>query len=314
MKSIKIDTFKMPEEIVIELKDLRNKQHPEFEDYSDINNHIKEAIKQNGLRYYGLSIFEKVYEQNLTVRLGLYQHLYHLLGGAKGVIKFRIKHSISSLSRYKNHNYEALDLLDKDVLLKYKGKVYKGCNGLQRIELIESVSKLCNGLERPKVLEVGCGSGLNIYLLNSLNPEIVIHGFEYTNSRIASAIINLFYSPICKNLFLADICELKIPDDTYDVVYSNHVLEQLGQRNAEKALNEMWRVCKKGIVLSEPSIHGANIYEKWRMKILGYCEDLYTPAKKLPNSKILVYKEDNYRTYPNTSHHLVVEKMKNATQ
>ncbi|WP_017731522.1 class I SAM-dependent methyltransferase [Nafulsella turpanensis] len=199
-------------------------------------------------------------------------------------------------------------MLQKDILLKHNGKVYKGCNGYQRIELIESVNELCRGIEQPKVLEAGCGSGLNIYLLESLNSQIEIHGFEYTNARIASAIVNLFYSPNLHNLFLADVCNLKIPDNSFDVVYSNHVLEQLGQERAEAALKEMWRVCKKGIVVSEPSIHGANRYEKWRMNTLGYCRDLYSVAKKLPHAKVLVYKEDSYRTYPNTSHHLVVEK------
>ncbi len=309
MNLIKLKTFNIPEKIIIELNDLRSINHPEFEDYDNIDFHIKEAVKQNGLRYYGLSVFNTIYEHKLTNKLGLFQHLYHILGGAKGIIKYRIKHGKSSLSRYKKHHYETIDLLKNDILIKHKGEIYKGPNGLQRIELIESVSNLCNGINNPKVLEAGCGSGVNIYLLNSLNPNIEIHGFEYTNSRIASALINLFYSPIVKNLFLADICNIKIPDNTFDVVYSNHVLEQLGQEKAEKALNDMWRVCKKGIFLSEPSIHNANLYEKWRMNTLGYCQDLYTAAEKLPNSKILVYKEDNFRTYPNTSHHLVIEKL-----
>jgi len=211
--------------------------------------------------------------------------------------------------RYEKYFYETIDLLTKNNLLKYKGKIYKGCNGYPRVEVIDDVNDLCKNIDNPKVLEVGCGSGLNIYLLHSLNPNIEIHGFEYTNSRIASTIVNLFYTPIIKNLFLADVCDLKMPDNSFDVVYSIHVLEQLGQEKAEIALKEMWRVCKKGIVLSEPSVHGANLYEKWRMKTLGYCKNLYSVAEKLPNSKIIVYKEDTIRTYPNTSYHLIVKKI-----
>jgi len=315
MKEIKIHPVQLPNEIVIEIKDLRNSNHHEFENYDDIHYHINEALRQNGLRYHRESIFKDIYEQKiLTKPINFAYHLYHLLGNAKGIVKFRRKHSKSSFSRYKNHKYETLDLLRNNILLKYKGQVYKGCNGFQRVELIDSVNKLCKDIEKPKVLEVGCGSGVNIYLLNSLNPNIEIHGFEYTNSRIASAIVNLFYSPICKNLFLADACDLKIPDNSFDVVYSNHVLEQLGQEKAIIALKEMWRICKKGIVLSEPSIHGANIYEKWRMKTLGYCKDLYSASKEFPDSTILTYKEDKFRTYPNTSHHLVVVKNSNTTQ
>ena len=58
--------------------------------------------------------------------------------------------------------------------MKYKGKIYKGCNGYQRVELIDSVNDLCKNIDNPKVLEAGCGSGVNIYLLDSLNPNIEI--------------------------------------------------------------------------------------------------------------------------------------------
>lgn len=309
MNKIKIQLVQLPEEIDINLKDLRDSNHIEFKKYDDIVNHINNAIRQNGLRYYGDNIFQDIYKQEITTKpISIINHLYHLIGGAKGVIKFRIKHSKSSYSRYKEYKYEALDLLRKNILLKHKGKIYKGCNGFQRVEVIDSVNGLCKDIKNPKVLEAGCGSGVNIYLLNSLNPNIEIYGFEYTNSRIASAIVNLFYSPIRNNLFLADICNIKLPDNSFDVVFSNHVLEQLGQNKAKEAIREMWRVCKKGIVLSEPSIHGANIYEKWRMRTLGYCKDLYSVAKGLPDAKVLSFSEDKIRTYPNTSHHLVVEK------
>lgn len=315
MNKIKIKPIQFPKELEITINDLREPNHIEFENYEDVKNHFDNAIKQNGVRYHSDHIFQDIYERNLPDKpISFIHHLYHLIGNAKGVIKFRFKHSKSTYSRYKKHQYETLDMLRNIILLKHKGEVYKMFNGFQRVELIDSVNSLCENIDNPKVLEAGCGSGLNIYLLNSLNSNLEIHGFEYTNTRIASAFVNLFYSPIRNNLFLADVCNLNLPDNSYDVVYSNHVLEQLGQENAEKALKEMWRVCKKGIVLSEPSIHDASVYEKWRMKTLGYCKDLYSIAKELPNAKVLYYSEDKFRTYPNTSHHLVVEKVNSKQQ
>ena len=315
MKEIKIYPVQLPEEITIEIRDLRDVNHLEFENFEDIIFHVNNATNQNGLRFHSRHIFNDVYGQRITDKpISLPIHLYHLIGNAKGIVKYRLKHSKSSFSRYKNFKYETLDLLRKDILLKYEGKVYKGSNGLQRVEILESVNDLCKGISNPKVLEVGCGSGVNIYLLNSLNPNIEIHGFEYTNARIASAIVNLFYSAIRNNLFLADACNIRLPDNSFDVVYSNHVLEQLGQDKASVALKEMWRICRKGIVLSEPSVHGANFYEKWRMRTLGYCKDLYSVAKELPDSNVLTYHEDKVRTYPNTSHHLVVEKIAQYNQ
>jgi len=123
----------------------------------------------------------------------------------------------------------------------------------------------------------------DLYLLNAyfniLNPKIQIHGCEYVNSRMASTVVNLHYSDMISNLFMADASDLKLPDNSFDIVYSSHVLEQLGQENAVIALREMWRVCRKGIALTEPSIEGANIYEKWRINTLEYCKDLHGEAK-----------------------------------
>ena len=311
MKIININSNGSPYKVTAPVRDLRSTDHPEFEDIEDIEYHIQEAIRLNGLRDFGRSIFEDIYEKEKTLKpLGVFQHLYHLAGGAKGVIRYRMRYRKSSFRRYQFHHYESLEVLRKEILLKHKGRIYWGKNGYQRIELIRNVNKLCAEIEHPKVLEAGCGSGLNIYLLNRLNQNIEIHGFEYTNARFASCIVNLFHSRLLDNIFLADICDMNLPDASYDVVYSNHVLEQLGQKKAEVALKEMWRVCRKGLVLSEPSVRGANVYEKWRMNVLGYCKDLYPVAECLPDSRILEYKEDDYRTYPNTSHHLVIEKVK----
>ncbi|OFX36158.1 MAG: hypothetical protein A2X08_03175 [Bacteroidetes bacterium GWA2_32_17] len=84
MKKIKINTFKLPEELIIEVKDLRNNNHPEFENYNDIEFHINEAIKQNGLRYYEKSVFNTVYKKELTNKsISFTHHLYHLYRRSK---------------------------------------------------------------------------------------------------------------------------------------------------------------------------------------------------------------------------------------
>lgn len=309
MNKISFNRCESIKKVELSVKDLRCNNHAEFNDFDDLQKHINNAINSNGIRYYSSYLFETIYNKKPELeKIGLINHMYQLIGGAKGTLKYRFKHSKSTLSRYINFNYETLDLLRAKILLKHKGKIYKGYNGYQRIEVINSVNLLCKDIENPIVLEAGCGSGLNMYLLNTLNDKIDLHGFEYTNSRLASAIVNLSYSKMVNNLFLADVCKMNLPDNCFDVVYTNHVIEQLGQKNAEKAINEMWRVCRKGIVLSEPSVYNANMYEKWRMNILGYCKDLYRIAEKLPSAKIIDYKEDTYRTYPNTSQHLIVIK------
>ncbi len=296
----------------IEVKDLRQPSHHEYGDqvFAEIKKHVHTAIAQNGIRTYDKSIYDFINRQvNDLTKIGLAEHAYQLAGQAKGILKHRYKFGTSTFNRYQHHHYETLDLLKRKGIYKIDNEIYWTTSGTARLELIQSVNELCQGIEKPTVLEAGCGSGLNMYLLNCLNENLKISGFEYTNARLASAIVNLFNSPLRPELFLADICDLKLPDNSIDVMYTNHVMEQLGQTHAEIALKEIWRVCRKGIVVCEPSIHGANLYERWRMKTLGYCEDLQKVAKSLPNSKIIRYEEDKIRYYPNTSNHLVVEKI-----
>ena len=311
MSSINLNNFDLIKDLQLDFRDLRKASHPEYGNFEDIRQHVKNAFKKNGLRFYGASIFEEVIRKDGKMTpINLYRHLRHLVGDARRVINFTRQHRKSSYSRYKSYRYETLPLLQKSVFVKKDGQICLAKNGIQRTDLINSVDNMVAGIERPKVLEAGCGSGLNIYLLNALNKDIEIHGFEYTNARVASCIANLFYHDIINNIFLADVTELNLPDNSYDVVFSYHVLEQLGQEQAEKALSEMLRVSRRGIVLSEPSTHGANFYEKWRMKKLGYCQDLLKAAEKLPNARVLTHREDTYRSYPNTSHHLVIKKTK----
>ncbi len=311
MNNIKIKGFQATEDINIKIKDIRPSSHPEYQKREDLQKHIDSAFSENGLRYYGRTIFDEIINKKLPITpISFINHLYHLIGGVKGIIKYRLKHSTSSLSRYKKFQYETIALLRSNILAKYNNKIYSAPNGYTRLDVVHSVNQMCKGIPSPKVLEAGCGSGINMYLVHNYNPDINLYGFEYTNSRIASAINNLSYTPMINNLFLADICDLKLEDNSFDIIYTNHVLEQLGQVRAEKALSEMWRICKVGIVLSEPSIQNANFYERGRMRTLGYCKDLYSFAKTLPNAEITEYKEDTYRGYPNTSYHIVIKKIK----
>ncbi len=194
-------------------------------------------------------------------------------------------------------------------MIKHKGKIILGYNSYPRIELMAHINSLCQNIKEAKVLDAGCGSGLNLYMLSKTRPDLIIDGFEYTHSRLASCMINLVYENKINKLFLGDITSINLPDNSYDVVYTNHVLEQLGQENSKLAIREVLRVAKKGVVLCEPTVNNSNIYEKWRMRKLGYCQDLFRIAKELPNCKVTYYQEDMFRNYPNTSNTLILEKI-----
>lgn len=294
----------------LQIKDLRDPSHDEYKaGPQDLQKHVDRAASQIGLLEYNDKIYQDIlaFDQKSN-KLSFLQHMHQLAGNAKGVMKYRMQHGKSSFERYKDHEYERLDTLNVTVLFQIDGKIYWAKNGCARIEFLDAVNQLVQGVENPTVLEAGCGAGLNMYMLNCSNPNLEISGFEYTNARLASAIISLWNSSMRNNLFLADICNMRLDDNSYDVVYTGHVMEQLGQERAEQAIKEAWRVCRRGIVIREPSIHGANAYEKWRMRTLGYCEDLLTVANKLPGAEVLSHQQVKVRPYPATSYQLVVRK------
>ncbi len=292
----------------INIIDHRQSNHPEFNDWNNFQNSLDKAATVLGYCYYPKS-FTK-YLATLPEKfsyINSFEKTFKVLGDCKGIIKFSHRHDKSTFSRYSD-DYESLRILAAAQSLKHDGKIMMGKNAWPRIELIEHVSSICSGIQNATVLDAGCGAGLNMYLLAKSKPEIKISGLEYTHSRLASCIVNLIHESFYEELFLGDVTKIDLPDNSYDVVFTNHVLEQLGQTNAELALNEIFRVCRKGVVLCEPTIHNASMYEKWRITKLGYCRDLLSIAKKIPNCSIKIYKEDSIRSYPNTSHTLVLEK------
>jgi ubiquinone/menaquinone biosynthesis C-methylase UbiE len=207
------------------------------------------------------------------------------------------------------NRYESANLLFQKIPIKYKGNKVIGLNSYTRIELLQRVIELSTELSHPKVLEVGCGCGINMLLLNHLCPSMHISGFEYTHARLASALINLKNTNMVENLYLGDATSIKKEDNSYDIVFSFHVLEQLGQKGAEKALYEMWRLCRKGVILDEPGLENASLYESIRVKKLGYCRNLVKVAKNLPGCRIKYSGEGYCRAWPNPSNILVLERL-----
>ena len=292
----------------INIVERRQSSHPEYNDWNNFQKSLDKATSVLGYCYYPKSFSD--YLTSLPEKFSYINSIektFKILGDCKGIIKFAHRHGKSTFSRYSD-DYESLRILAASQPLKHNDKIMMGKNAWPRIELIEHISTMCAGLQIPSVLDAGCGAGLNMYLLAKSKPEMKISGFEYTHSRMASCVVNLAYESFYEELFLGDVTKIDLPDNSYDVVFTNHVLEQLGQLNAEIALKEVFRVCKKGAVLCEPSIHNASAYEKWRMTKLGYCQDLLTIAKKIPKCSIKFYKEDTIRNYPNTSYTLVLEK------
>jgi len=133
------------------------------------------------------------------------------------------------------------------------------------------------------IMEIGVGEAT---MMNPLMAKLDIHnkilkfGFDISWSRVRYALQNCQRSGNLINLFVADLFEIPLPDNSVDIVYTSHSLEPNGGKE-KQALKELYRVAKKFIVLLEPDFQRASTEGKERMIRHGYVRDLATHAHEL---------------------------------
>lgn len=132
------------------------------------------------------------------------------------------------------------------------------------------------------IMEVGVGEATTLApLLNNLQtvPDEIL-GFDISWSRIKYA-KEFFkaHSSYNAKLFTGNLFEIPLMDNSIEVVYTSHSIEPNGG-NAIPALEELYRVASKYIVLLEPAYELANSEQRARMEANGYITDLYSCAKE----------------------------------
>ncbi|MBO1224048.1 MAG: methyltransferase domain-containing protein [Candidatus Scalindua sediminis] len=176
-------------------------------------------------------------------------------------------------------------------------------------------AKVLNQLgEYDSILEVGVGEAttLNNILSRISNVPSGIFGFDISYSRIQYA-MNYLKKKNVKNstLFMGDLFNAAILDNSIDVVYTSHSLEPNGGREAE-ALSELYRITKKYLVLFEPSHELADSETKSFMEQHGFVKNLYSTAVKL-GYKVIEHKlligQDPISVNKNNTAVLVIEKI-----
>ncbi len=132
-------------------------------------------------------------------------------------------------SRTKNQLISGLQLFGREILLSDKSR---------QKEYNFSWKYFSSG---GKILDVGCGVGLFL---------------EYAPERITGVDINPHNVDFCKSkglqAFVGDALSLNIPDNSYDGVYSAHLMHVFNAGQAMTFVKELCRVCKPGgkIVIS----------------------------------------------------------------
>ncbi len=192
---------------------------------------------------------------------------------------------IQYLNRIGNNNLNTVE----DILISYdfqSGSYVQSFakNRELKENYCKTLAKLVDNIENVEsIIEIGVGEAttLGTLIKHLQNKPSEILGFDISWSRLKFAKEFLKDFGISNvNLFTANLFEIPLPENSVDVVYTSHSIEPNGGTESE-ALQELYRITKKFLILLEPSYEFANDEAKERMKKHGYVTKLYETAKNL---------------------------------
>ena len=156
--------------------------------------------------------------------------------------------------------------------LMFRGDVYRaGIYSIRRVQLVHLLDA-ARAINARSVLEIGFGSGINLVSLAILDPRLNLAGIEFTSSgvKLAQALAAAPPPELLEFLGIdaldqdqrdalhrirfihASATAIPLPDKSFDFVFTNQVLEQMGWRKQYKrALAEARRLARKRAVFIE---------------------------------------------------------------
>jgi len=96
------------------------------------------------------------------------------------------------------------------------------------------------------VLEIGCGWGQNLHIINQRNPEIQLYGFD-----INRAAIEYIRKKIPDATVWIQRIENLDTDRRYDVVFTNAALMYISPQDIQKVMENIIKITEKKIILIE---------------------------------------------------------------
>ncbi len=145
---------------------------------------------------------------------------------------------------------------------------------------IEFIKKSLPNLKNKKIIDVGCGNGKDIILLESLGPSDV-YGID-TSEFMVNEAKKIVSNP--ENLFVGNIEETLFEDNFFDVVVGRFSFHYLN--NFNKLYQELSRILKKGGLLILVVHHPFKDLVRQKNKLYGKQEIIKI---KLYNNNVPIY-------------------------
>lgn len=166
-------------------------------------------------------------------------------------------------------------------------------------ELLQYFQKLDG--KKKSILEAGVGDGIVIVnIAKMLSSEIEwLGGCDLSWSRIKEAQLLAEKELDDKkniDLFVGDMSQLPLLDNSIDIVYTRHALEPNGG-NERILLEELYRVAREWLVLIEPSYEMATYEQRARMDENGYIKGLPLIIQDL-GYDLFIYEKFKYDANP----------------
>lgn len=145
------------------------------------------------------------------------------------------------------------------------------------------INEINNFYPFKKVLEIGCASGANLFLLAKKFPEVNFYGIDISKNAIETG-KEFFKKNNINNVFLktSSILDLSsFSDKSMDIVFTDAAIIYVGKDQIDGVLREMCRITKKAIVLCEQHTDERPFYDnKW---VHNYREII---SKIAPHAKV----------------------------
>jgi hypothetical protein len=186
-------------------------------------------------------------------------------------------------------------------------------NPIFNFNYTKHIAEILNSLNFNSIMEAGVGESTTMTnVLSKLNNKPAnSYGFDISWSRIKCANEYSRENSVKIKLFVGDLFNIPLADNSIDIIYTSHSIEPNGGREIE-ALNELYRVAAKYLILLEPTDEFANEEGKARMKHNGYVTNLKAKIQELGMNLIEYTRVPHISNPLNPTGLYIIEKNKDA--